>query len=87
MRADKAKVLRLLRTAAGQIDGVIRMVEEDRYCMDISNQIMAARSILDKANRMVLKAHMGCCVREAVEQGNAEEKLAELAALLDKLAN
>ena len=87
MQADHETIARLVKTARGQLDGILTMIEEDRYCMDISNQIMAARSILDKANRMVLKAHMGCCVREAVEQGNAEEKLAELAALLDKLAN
>ena len=85
MKADKEQVRRLLKTARGQLDGILNMVEQDRYCIDISNQIMAARSILDKANRMVLKAHMGCCVREAVEQGNAEEKLAALAALLAKL--
>ena len=42
MRADKQKIARLLKTARGQIDGVLRMVEEDQYCIDISNQIMAA---------------------------------------------
>ena len=87
MKADKTQVTQLLKTARGQLDGILTMIEEDRYCMDISNQIMAARSILDKANRMVRKAHGGGWVREGVEQGNAEEKLAELAALLDKLAN
>ena len=87
MMADKQKVSRLLKTARGQIDGILKMVEEDRYCLDVSNQIMAAQSILKKANRMVLKAHMDCCVREAVDSGEPEEKLAELAALLDKLAD
>ena len=48
---------------------------------------MAAQSILKKANRMVLKAHMDCCVREAVASGAPDEKLEELAALLDKLAD
>ena len=47
---------------------------------------MAAQSILKKANRMVLRAHMDCCVREAVDSGNPDAKLEELAALLDKLA-
>jgi DNA-binding FrmR family transcriptional regulator len=80
-------VTQLLKTARGQLDGILTMVEEDRYCMDISNQIMAARSVLNKANRLVLKAHMNCCVREAVERGDAEEKLSELSALLDKLTD
>ncbi len=86
MRADHTQVTRLLKTARGQIDGILKMVEEDRYCLDVSSQIMAAQSILKKANRMVLKGHMDCCVREAVESGDAEGKLDELARLLDKLA-
>ena len=87
MRADHDQVTRLLKTARGQIDGILRMVEEDRYCLEVSSQIMAAQSILKKANRMVLKAHMNSCVKEAVESGDPEEKLAELATLLDKLAD
>ena len=85
MKADKDQVMRLLKTARGQIDGIMNMVEEDRYCIDISNQLMATQSILSKANAAVLQAHMGCCVREAVESGNAEEKLDEISRLLQKL--
>ena len=87
MKADHAQVTRLLKTARGQIDGILKMVEEDRYCLEVSSQIMAAQSILKKANRMVLKAHMNSCVKEAVESGQPEEKLEELAVLLDKLAD
>ena len=87
MKADHAQITRLLKTARGQIDGILKMVEEDRYCLEVSSQIMAAQSILKKANREVLKAHMNSCVREAVDSGDREEKLAELALLLDKLAD
>ena len=87
MKADHDQVTRLLKTARGQIDGILKMVEEDRYCLEVSSQIMAAQSILKKANRLVLKAHMNSCVKEAVESGDPEEKLEELAALLDKLAD
>ena len=87
MKADHTQVTRLLKTARGQIDGIMKMVEEDRYCLDVSSQIMAAQSSLKKANRMVLKAHMDCCVREAVVSGSPDEKLEELSALLDKLAD
>ena len=87
MKADHTQVTRLLKTARGQLDGIMKMVEEDRYCLDVSSQIMAAQSILKKANRMVLKAHMDCCVREAVVSGSPDEKLEELSALLDKLAD
>ena len=71
MMADQKTVLRLLKTARGQMDGIIKMVEEDRYCLEVSSQIMAAQSILKKANRLVLKAHMNSCVREAVDSGEA----------------
>ena len=87
MRADHEQVTRLLKTARGQIDGIMKMVEEDRYCVDISNQIMAAQSVLKRANRMVLSAHMECCVREAAASGDPTEKLDELSRLLEKLAD
>ena len=86
MKADHAQVNRLLKTARGQIDGILKMVEEDSYCLEVSSQIMAAQSILKKANRMILRAHMDCCVREAAASGDPGPKLEELAALLDKLA-
>jgi DNA-binding FrmR family transcriptional regulator len=85
MKADQTQVLRLLKTARGQLDGIIRMVEEDRYCIDISNQLMATQSLLGKTNSLVLKAHMTCCVQEAVEAGDAQEKLDEISAVLEKL--
>ena len=58
MRADKQTVTRLLKTARGQLDGILAMVENDRYCVDISNQVMATQSILTKANKEILKAHI-----------------------------
>lgn len=85
MKADKEKVVRLLRTAKGQIDGILNMIEEDRYCIDISNQIIATEAILHKANREVLHAHIDICVKEAIESGNSEEKLTEIRAVIDKL--
>ena len=85
MKADHAQVRQLLKTARGQIDGILKMVEEDRYCIDISNQLMAAQSILKKTNRMVLQAHLECCVRQAVSNGDPGEKLEELSKVLGKL--
>lgn len=85
MRADKKKVGHLLRIARGQIDGVLKMIEEDAYCMDISNQIMAAESILRKANREVVRAHMAGCLLEAAEAGKADEKLDELMGIIEKM--
>lgn len=59
MQANKQDVSRLLKTAKGQIDGILKMIEEDRYCMEISHQIMAAEAILNKANREVLLMSRG----------------------------
>ena len=89
MQADCAKTLRLLKTARGQIDGIMRMVEEDRYCIDISTQLMATQSMLARINADVLKAHVEHCVRTAVESGTEaekERKLAEVEQVIDKLA-
>lgn len=85
MKADKKKVERLLKTARGQMDGLLKMVEEDRYCMDISNQILATQAILKKVNNEVIQAHLGSCIREGFEQGNENEKIEEIVALVNKL--
>lgn len=86
MRADKEKVSRLLKTARGQLDGLLRMVEEDRYCIDISTQLMATEAILRRTNREVVAAHMHGCLLEAIEQGNSEQKIDELMKLIDKMS-
>ena len=86
MQADKESVVRLLRTAIGQMDGVLKMVEEDRYCMDISNQLLAIQSVLKKANKEILHAHMNSCVKQAFEQGDGQQKIDEILNLLDKIS-
>lgn len=84
MKGDKVSTTRLLKTARGQMDGIIKMIEENRYCIDISNQIMACQAILTKVNKEVLNAHIHHCVMDACgEQG--KEKLTEIAQVLDKL--
>jgi DNA-binding FrmR family transcriptional regulator len=88
MMADHQTITQLIKTARGQLDGILKMIEDDRYCVDISNQILATRSILDKANREVLKSHMNHCVREAFASGDsaaAEDKLQEVIGLLEKM--
>jgi CsoR family transcriptional regulator, copper-sensing transcriptional repressor len=85
MKADREKVIRLLKTARGQIDGILNMIEEDRYCIDISNQIIATEAILNKVNREVLHGHIDMCVKDAIESGKTEEKLQEIRSIVDKL--
>ena len=89
MKADHAQVTRLLKTARGQLDGILRMVEDDRYCIDISTQLMATESLIARINADVLKAHIEGCVRTAAAAGPPEEKdekIAEIARVIDKLA-
>lgn len=88
MHADKAKTIRKLKTVGGQIDGLIKMVEEDRYCIDISNQLMASISILKNINKEVLSAHLSHCVYQALENNDpedAKEKLSEIEDIVNKL--
>ncbi len=85
MMADQKTVLRLLRTARGQIDGIIKMVEEDRYCMDISQQVTAADAMLRRANREILTAHLKHCVEHAESDKERSDKIDELVAALGKI--
>ena len=85
MQADRQKVERMLKTARGLLDGILKMVEENRYCMDISNQIMATQAILHRVNREILQAHLQHCVRQSLETGeDSQQKIDELMALFDK---
>ena len=85
MMADQKTVLRLLRTARGQIDGIIKMVEENRYCIDISQQLMATEAILNKVNKEILTAHLKNCVANAETQKEKEQKIDELVSMLGKI--
>jgi DNA-binding FrmR family transcriptional regulator len=88
MMADHKTVLRQLKTIRGQMDGIIRMVEEDRYCIDISNQVLATRASLNRVNQEIIKAHMEHCIMDACTSGSVKErktKIEELSALLEKL--
>ena len=86
MTADKAQVSRLVKTARGQLDGILRMIEEDRYCIDISNQIQAASAILAKVNQEILSAHIHGCVKDAMhgQPEDAEAKIKEVLEILDR---
>jgi DNA-binding FrmR family transcriptional regulator len=75
-----------LKTAKGQVDAVLKMIEEHRYCIDISNQIMAVQSLLKKANLLVLEQHMHHCVKEAFQNNNEEEKIQEILNILSRIS-
>lgn len=88
MKANHNSVSRLVRNAQGQLDAVLRMIEEDRYCIDVSTQLLAAQSLIKKANREVLKGHLEHCVKEAMNSGDQEDmeiKIQELMNAIDKM--
>lgn len=88
MKADKDKTIRKLKTVSGQIDGLIKMIEDDRYCIDISNQVMASISILKNINKDILRAHLEHCVYDSLRQKKEEdikEKIDEIEKIIDKL--
>lgn len=89
MRANKEKVTLLLKTARGQIDGLIKMVEDNRYCVDISNQLLATEAILKSANKEIIGGHIKGCVKDSIESNDEkdkEKKIDEVLSLIDKLA-
>jgi CsoR family transcriptional regulator, copper-sensing transcriptional repressor len=81
---EDAEVLNSLKTARGQIDGILKMIDEERYCIDISKQIFAVQSLLKKANLKILKDHMHSCVLSAVNDGTGDEKIEEIIYVLEK---
>jgi DNA-binding FrmR family transcriptional regulator len=72
-----------LRRIAGQVAGIQRMVEDDRYCVDVLLQIAAVRAALDQVGKLVLGAHVESCVAEAFASGRVEERDRKLAELLE----
>ena len=79
-----AKLNRLNRIA-GQVRGVAQMVEDDRYCIDILNQIAAVKSALAKVESQVLKDHAACCVNEAIASGDESAQRQKFEELIDLL--
>ena len=85
MRADTQQVTRLLKTARGQLDGIIKMVEDDRYCMDISQQVLAADAMLRRVNKEILSAHLKHCVEHAETDQERSDKIDEIVNALGKM--
>ena len=79
----KSSALKRLKRIEGQVRGLARMVEEDRYCIDIVTQISAVRAALRRAEEEVLRDHVAHCVEGAIASGNAAEQRRKIAELMD----
>ena len=85
VQPDKAAQLKRLARLEGQVRGIAGMIEGDRYCVDVLTQIAAARSALDAVAQQLLENHLKGCVARAVNEGNSDEAIAEVMALLKKM--
>ena len=88
-RENRSKLLDRLNRIEGQVRGVIRMIEDDRYCIDVLTQTQAIRAALVRVESQMLKDHMSHCIEGAIVSGNAGEqrkKAAELITLLERAA-
>lgn len=77
-QSHKQAVLNRLKTVRGHLDGVIRMVQAEEYCVDLMKQIAALQSSLERANRLVLTNHLETCFSDAVHEGRGSAAIAEL---------
>lgn len=84
MLTDKEKdELKLrLRKVAGQINGIDKMLDDGRYCVDVVQQILAARAALNKVSLIIMESHAKSCMVTAIKQNRAEESIDELMLLL-----
>jgi DNA-binding FrmR family transcriptional regulator len=88
MSAHSPKTINRLKRIEGQVRGIIKMLEDDRYCIDILTQMQAVKSALARAESEILKDHAAGCVNAAIRSGDEtaqREKVAELVDLFDKL--
>ncbi len=81
----KATCLKRLNRIEGQVRGLSRMVEDDRYCVDIITQVAAARAALQKVEQEILRDHIGHCVEHAITTGNQAEQRRKITELVDIL--
>jgi DNA-binding FrmR family transcriptional regulator len=81
----KESCLKRLNRIAGQVRGIARMVEEDRYCIDVVTQVSAVRAALARVEGEILKDHVGNCVEHAITIGDRDQQRRKVAELVDVL--
>lgn len=86
-KETKASVEARLKRISGQVAGIQRMVDEDRYCVDVLTQISAARAALAKVSKILLESHINTCVTRAFDsrdEADRQAKMAELIRIFDR---
>ncbi len=85
MTEERKKALTNLKTVKGQIEGIIKMIDDNRYCIDISNQIQASIAILKKANYEILQGHLNNCIKNDLKD-NSQEKVDEILSIIKRMS-
>jgi len=83
MDHDKSAITKRLNKIEGQVRGINRMVEEERYCIDILQQMQAIKSALSKVEDAILKDHAACCVESALASGSIKDQRKKFDELVD----
>ena len=84
-RANKEKLLNRLSRIEGQVRGIHKMVNDDRYCIDVLTQLQAVRAAVSKVETTMLQDHLGHCIEGAITSGNVAEQRAKAAEIIQLL--
>lgn len=87
MRAEKEDLLKRLNYIEGHLKGIQKMVNDDKYCVDILRQTYAVRKAIEKLESLILERHLHGCVPEAITSGSAETVIEELVQLYNLAGN
>jgi DNA-binding FrmR family transcriptional regulator len=82
---DRTRLINRLRRIEGQVRGVSKMIDEDRYCLDVLTQLRAVRAALARVEANLLKDHLNHCIEDAIVSGNASEQRKKAAELIELL--
>ncbi len=86
MQLEKDTTVKRLNRIEGQVRGIVRMIEEERYCIDILQQMQAIKSAFAKVEDAILKDHTATCVEHAIASGNEQEQRKKFGELIDLLS-
>lgn len=86
MKFEKEPTIKRLNRIAGQVRGIVRMIEEERYCIDVLQQMQAVKSALAKVEDAILKDHSATCVEKAIASGDEAEQRKKFTELIDLLS-
>ena len=86
IQSDKDALIKRLNRIEGQVRGVARMIVDDRYCVDVLNQISAMQSAMDAVAIQLLENHTHSCVQSAIKSGNGDAAISEMMTVLRKFA-